>query len=128
MTESASVLTGEYLPGSQAAELERYRGWARWFDAQWRIPFTQKRFGLDPLLGLIPVVGDLISAAFAAYGIVIAQRLGAPRGLQLRMLGNILLDAVGGGLPVVGDIFDVAFRAHRRNLHLLDAWLATPRR
>ena len=122
MTEPAP----QYLPAEHVETFQRYRRLANLFDQAFRIPGTRWRFGLDALLGLIPGGGDLVAAAFAVYGIALARRMGAPAGVQVRMLGNVALDALGGAIPVVGDLFDIAFKAHVRNGALLERWLERP--
>ena len=92
-----------------------------------RIPGTQLRFGLDPLLGLIPGIGDLVGGALSAYIIVEAARAGAPPALLLRMLGNVGVDSLIGALPVAGDAFDFAWKSNSRNVRLLRGHLETPR-
>jgi len=79
------------------------------------------RFGLDGLLGLVPVLGDAISAAMGLYLILEARRLGARRWTMARMLINWSIDSGLGAIPVVGDIFDIAFRSNTKNLRLLIA-------
>ena len=95
-------------------------------DGAWGIPFTRWRIGLDSLLGLLPVAGDLLSALLALTIVWQARKLNAPLSLQLRMVGNIALDFVVGSIPVVGDIADVALRKNLRNVALLDNWLKKP--
>jgi Domain of unknown function (DUF4112) len=106
--------------------LARFRALANLLDNQFRVPGTNWRFGIDPLLGLIPGLGDIAGAMFAIWSVVLARKLGAPRIIQAQMLTNIALDMVGGAVPIVGDLFDMAFKAHARNRLLLDAWLETP--
>ncbi len=103
----------------ERATLARLERFARLTDSRFRIPMTRIRFGLGPLLGVIPVVGDLAGLLMSLYLIQQARQVGAPGSLQLRMLGNGVLDAVGGMLPVAGDVFDVLFRANDRNVALL---------
>jgi hypothetical protein len=88
-------------------------------DDRFRIPGTNIRFGLDPLLGLVPGIGDLIGGALSSYLIWRAHKLGVSKFTLLRMAGNTLLDTVVGSVPVIGDILDIQFRANRRNLELL---------
>ncbi len=107
--------------------LARHRALAAVFDEAVQIPGTRLRFGLDALLGLFPGVGDLLGAGVAIYGITLARRLGAPTAVQLQMLGNVALDALGGAVPFFGDLFDFAFKAHARNRDLLQRWLDDPR-
>ena len=75
--------------------------------------------GVDAMLGLVPVIGDAISAAIASYIIWEARRLGAPRWLITRMAMNTTLDTLVGSIPVVGDIFDVAYKSNLKNVALL---------
>ena len=88
-------------------------------DSQFVLPGTHFRFGLDPLVGLIPVVGDIISGPISSYLNWEARRLGAPKWLIARMMANTLLDTAVGSLPVVGDAFDVLFRRNLKNMALL---------
>jgi hypothetical protein len=101
---------------------------AYWLDAGIRIPGTSLRFGLDPILGLIPGVGDAAGAVLAGWIIVEAFRLGASRATMLRIAGNVALDAGLGAFPFIGDIFDFAWKANLRNVALLERHLATPDR
>ena len=90
------------------------------------VPVLGTRVGLDALLGLVPVAGDLVSAAIGLYIVAQARELGASRWLQARMVGNLLLDAAIGAVPVAGDLADVYFKAHRRNLKLLQDAIREP--
>jgi len=101
---------------------------AYWLDAGIRIPGTNLRFGLDPLLGLIPGGGDAAGAVLAGWIVVEAIRLGASRATVLRIVGNVALDAAVGAVPVIGDIFDFAWKANLRNVALLERHLAAPDR
>lgn len=100
--------------------LERF---ARWSDDVFRIPGTSIRIGLEPLVGLIPGVGDAAGLIVSAYVPIEAWRQGAPGRLIGKMLGIIAVDALAGTVPVVGDVFDVAYRANRRNVDLLVEWI-----
>jgi len=97
-------------------------------DAGIRVPGTNLRFGLDPILGLIPGVGDAAGAVLAGWILVEAIRLGASRATLIRIAGNLALDAVVGAVPVLGDIFDFAWKANLRNVALLERHLAAPER
>lgn len=77
------------------------------------------RIGIDPLLGLIPGIGDSLSALAGSYIVIEAARLGASRLTLGRMMVNLGFDALVGGIPVLGDLFDFTFKANRRNLQLL---------
>ena len=105
---------------------ERLIALTRLMDAAVELPVVRTPVGLDALLGLVPVVGDVLSAGIGLYLVAQARELGASRRLQARMVGNLLLDAAIGAVPVAGDIADVFFRAHRRNLKLLQKELREP--
>jgi hypothetical protein len=104
------------------------RGLGRLLDGAVAIPGTKIRVGLDPLIGLVPVVGDWIGALFSAYIVARSVGLGVSGATVLRMLGNLALDLAIGAVPVLGDIFDFGFRANQRNLALLEAHLQAPDR
>jgi hypothetical protein len=101
---------------------------ATWLDAGFRIPGTNIRFGLDPILGLIPGVGDAAGAVLAGWIFVEAIRLGASRATLIRIAGNVALDAGLGAVPILGDIFDFAWKANLRNVALLERHLIAPQR
>jgi hypothetical protein len=84
------------------------------------------RVGLDALIGLVPGLGDLLGGAAAAYGLAVAWQLGAPPVILARMVFNASIDSLFGIIPVLGDLWDVGFASHRRNLALLEHWLAQP--
>lgn len=90
-------------------------------DDTFTLPGTKRRFGLDPIIGLIPGFGDLVGAGLSLYVVIEAARLGAPRRLLARMLGNALLEAVIGVIPIIGDLFDFYWKANSRNRQLLEA-------
>jgi len=101
---------------------------AYWLDAGIRIPGTNMRFGLDPILGLIPGFGDAAGAILAGWMLVEAVRLGASRATVLRIAGNVALDAAVGAILLIGDIFDFAWKANLRNVALLERHLGAPER
>ena len=92
------------------------------------VPGTRFRIGLDPLLGLIPGVGDLAGAALSGYIVTIAARLGAPPSVLARMLGNVAVDMLIGAIPGVGDLFDFGWKANTRNLALIERYRDAPER
>jgi hypothetical protein len=92
---------------------------AKLMDAQFVIPGTKFRFGLDSLIGLIPGAGDLSTFAVSGYMLWIMAQNGSSGFLLARMVMNILIDAVVGMVPVLGDIFDIAFKANMRNMRLM---------
>jgi Domain of unknown function (DUF4112) len=83
------------------------------------IPGTNLPVGLDSIVGLIPVVGDLIAAAMGSYLLWEARNLGLPRWKLARMAGNLAFDTAVGAVPVLGDAFDFVFRSNRRNLKIV---------
>jgi hypothetical protein len=100
------------------AAVRRMRFVARVLDDSVRIPGTDLRIGLDPVLGLLPVAGDAVSGVLSLYVVVEAARLGVPAGTLCRMLASVGIDVVGGSIPVVGDLFDAAWKANTRNVDL----------
>jgi len=78
-----------------------------------------RRFGIDAIIGLVPVVGDLVSGSIGLYVVWRASRMGLPRVVVVRMLANAALDLVIGSIPVLGDAFDLWFKANTRNLDLM---------
>ncbi|HKK30332.1 MAG TPA: DUF4112 domain-containing protein [Alphaproteobacteria bacterium] len=103
-------------PAEDLHDLEQL---ASWMDDRFRLPGTQIRFGVDPILGLIPGIGDSVTALTAGYMIGRARALGVPLSTRLRMMLNVILDVIVGTIPLFGDLFDVGFRANRRNLELI---------
>jgi hypothetical protein len=103
--------------------LARLDALARLLDVAFILPGTNIRYGIDGLIGLIPVVGDLITTAISLWLVREARALGAPWHLTARMLGNVALDGVVGMVPFAGDAFDVMFRANMRNVRLLRRWM-----
>jgi len=108
---------------SAASRLARLRRLAWLLDASLRVPGTQFRFGLESLVGLVPLGGDLVMAGVSLYIVREAWALGAPAPILTRMLANVAADAVVGGVPVLGDVFDAAFKANLRNIALLEKYL-----
>lgn len=94
--------------------------WAHLLDSRFRIPGTSIRFGLDPLLSLIPGLGDLASPAYTVALLVQGLRQRVPRVILARMVLNALFDAFIGAVPVAGSVADIFWRANTRNLALLE--------
>jgi hypothetical protein len=99
---------------------------ARLLDSQFRVPGTNRRFGIDGILGLVPGVGDVAGLALAAGVIVKAIGLGARGSTVTRMVANVALDTVVGTIPVIGTIFDFVFKANNRNVALLERHATDP--
>lgn len=104
---------------TRAERIARIERLARLLDTRFGIPFTKVRFGADSLIGLAPGFGDAVTTALALYIVYEAHRLGAPKTVLARMLGNVAIDGLVGVVPVAGDVFDVMFRANRRNVGIL---------
>jgi hypothetical protein len=100
------------------ADLARARWLARLLDSQFK--FMGIEFGLDALVGLVPVVGDGVAALAAMYPVHIARKHKLGKRVEARMALNVLMDFLGGAVPVVGDLIDVAYKANLRNLKLLE--------
>jgi hypothetical protein len=110
------------------AAIDRMRTVAWILDECFRVPGTGVRFGVDPLLGVLPVVGDVISAGFSVYIVAESAYLGVGFTTLARMLANVTTDVLGGSVPYVGWLFDAFFRANERNVRLALADLAEPDR
>ncbi|MCJ8167298.1 DUF4112 domain-containing protein [Pontibacter sp. E15-1] len=108
-----------YTRTPQSERLKWVDTMAHLMDSQFVLPGTRFRFGLDPLLGLLPVAGDLASFAMSAVIVLTIARHGASGKLVALMLVNIALDAIIGSIPILGSIFDFAYKANERNVRLL---------
>jgi hypothetical protein len=106
---------------TEPAAMGRIRTAAHLLDESVRVPGTTLRVGIDPIVGLLPVAGDLAVALCSLYIVAEAVRLGVPKRTLLRLVGNIAVDAVLGSVPVVGDIFDVYWKANVKNAELVAA-------
>ena len=103
--------------------LTRLDAVARLLDIAFILPGTNIRYGIDGIIGLIPVVGDIIATALSLWLVREARALGAPWHVTARMLGNVAIQGVVGTVPVAGDAFDVLFRANIRNMRMLRRWM-----
>jgi hypothetical protein len=103
--------------------LKRLEAAAKLLDVAFILPGTNIRYGIDGLIGLIPVVGDIIATALSLWLVREARALGAPWHVTARMLGNVAFQGVVGTVPIAGDAIDVLFRANMRNARLLRNWL-----
>jgi hypothetical protein len=101
---------------------------ANLMDSAFLVPGLNRRVGLDAVLGLVPGVGDALSAAIASYIIWEARQLGLPRWKIARMIGNVAVDTAIGAIPFAGDVFDVVFKSNQRNLRIIHEHLGTPKR
>jgi Domain of unknown function (DUF4112) len=115
-----------HLHPAQQNRLQRIRQLSRLLDEAILIPGTNKRIGLDPIIGLFPGGGDTVSMLLSAYIVVEAALLGLPKATLMRMVFNIAIDGLTGTVPIVGDLFDFAFKSNTRNLKLVDAHVSQP--
>ena len=113
----------EVLPPEEKGKRKALEPIFRWLayimDDVARVPGTQFRFGLDPLLGLIPGIGDTSSALVSAFALIQAVRLGVPKILLMRMALNVLVNEIIGVVPVVGDAFSFWFKSNARNYEII---------
>lgn len=112
-------LSNAPLPRDFAKLFEQLERSCLWLDAEYRIPFTRIHVGWDPIMGLVPIAGDLAGAALSIRNIHWAYQLGAERRVLRQMGLNAAIDALIGAIPVIGTVFDFWFRAQLRNLQLL---------
>jgi uncharacterized protein DUF4112 len=89
-------------------------------DDAFRVPGTRLRFGWDPIVGMVPWLGDALTAVLSCAIVVQAHHMRVPRVVQLRMLGNLAIDMVVGALPLVGDVADAVWKSNTRNMALLE--------
>ena len=108
------------LTPGQEQRLEMIRRVSRMLDSGFVVPGTSLRYGLDPILGLIPGLGDFVSPLFTIGVLWQARDLGIPRIVQLRMIFNVAIDALLGLVPIAGDLFDFAWKSNDMNVALLD--------
>ena len=107
-------------------QIVRLRALSRLLDTKFEGPFGI-RFGLDALLGFIPVIGDFSTTALSFYIIIEAAKLGCTPVTLIRMLGNVMVENVVDLVPVLGNIFDIYWKSNIRNLQILEEHLADPR-
>ena len=93
---------------------------AELLDNAFVVPGTTYRVGLDPIIGLLPGIGDLVSPLFTIGMLLQARELGVPKVVQARMLVNVAIDTLVGIVPVLGDLFDFAWKSNEKNLALLE--------
>jgi hypothetical protein len=127
---SGELLGAEERPGldSREGHLEMLRLLSRWMDTAFEIPGLRWRFGLDPIIGLVPVLGDVVTSFISLYILAVAQHYKIPRSTMLRMGLNIAADYAIGAVPILGNLFDFAWKANDRNIKLLErSVVAQPR-
>ena len=124
------VLEGEVLgpeTEEERAARERLRFLAWLLDSSIPIPGTRFTVGLDFLIGLVPVIGDLIGVLASSIIVAEANRMGVPRSVLSRMAFNVAVEGVVGIVPFLGDLFDAGWKANQRNVRLLEQWMSQPR-
>lgn len=127
MNADRSATTSDAVPmpplSAVRASRKRLERLSTLLDSAMRLPGTRWRIGLDSIVGLVPVVGDVIGLALSGFIVYEGIRIGAPRPLLLKMTAYAALDAVAGLVPVIGDLVDFAFKANRLNARLLNEHL-----
>lgn len=108
---------------SREQRLARLEAIAKLLDVAFVLPGTKVRYGIDGIIGMIPVIGDVLVTALSLWVVREARALGAPWHLTARMVGNVAVQGVAGAVPFAGNAFDVLFRANMRNARLLRRWL-----
>ncbi len=108
------------------ADLRRARALAKLLDAQFSV--AGFRFGLDAIIGLVPGMGDVATAAVAMYPVYLINKHKLPRRFARKMLINIGIDFAGGAVPLLGDLFDAYYKANLKNLALLERAAAEARK
>ena len=122
--EQFETMAGKLPVGRDPASVRRrLEAMERLLEGMFTLPGTNRRFGLDVILDLIPVGGSLIAAAMGSWLAWEARNLGMPKTTLLRMGGNIGVDALLGAIPWVGAIPDFFFRSNTRNLRMIKRWL-----
>ncbi|MGP1347560.1 MAG: DUF4112 domain-containing protein [Phycisphaerales bacterium] len=121
MPHAATAEDHTISPRTAEQTVARLDALAHLLDNRFTIPGTRFRFGLDPIISLIPVLGDTASAAISAYFIVQAIALRLPRSIIIRMLINIGIDWLAGLVPLIGFLPDAIYKANTRNARLLRA-------
>jgi hypothetical protein len=91
-------------------------------DSKVRIPFVGVRLGLDFLIGLIPVIGDVIMVGVSLSIVAMAKSIEVPRALRLAMLKNIGIDFLLGLIPFVGDVVDLFYKSNQKNVRIMEKW------
>jgi hypothetical protein len=108
------------LVGDQEAAIRRMRAVSTLLDDAVRVPGTDFRVGLDPIVGILPVAGDSVMSVISMYIVLEAANLGIPMPVIAKMVVNVAVDAFGGSVPVLGTLFDAAWKANRRNVRLVE--------
>jgi len=108
------------MTADERRRVERLKRFAYLMDSAIRVPGTQYRVGLDPILGLVPGIGDAAAMGLSSYILLEARGMALPKSALTRMAVNIGVDTVVGSVPLLGDLFDAGFKANERNLIRLE--------
>jgi hypothetical protein len=129
-SSSAKEIEWEVLPPEERRKRQGLEPLFKWLalimDEFIRVPGTKFKFGLDPLIGLLPGLGDTASALVSAFALIQAARLGVPKILLARMSLNILINEFVGIVPVIGDAFSFWFKSNARNYQVIRDHTAAP--
>ena len=125
---SARVTRIRQLTPAQQQRLGALRQMSHLLDSAFVVPGTTYRVGLDPILGLVPGLGDLVSPLFTIGLLWQARDLDLPRVVQLRMIVNVAIDSIVGMVPLLGDLFDFAWKSNDMNLALIERYAYEERR
>lgn len=110
---------------AEPAQLTKARKLAKMTDSSLKIPFTGIRLGLDAIVGLIPVVGDIIMVGVSLRIVSMAKSMNVPKTLRAKMLKNIVMDFLLGLIPFVGDVVDLFYKSNKKNVSIMEKWWQT---
>jgi len=127
LTPDQIILPRRNSKADTLREIARLRRFAWMMDAAVRVPGTQFRFGIDTVLGLFPVGGDVAAGLLSLVIVWRAHRLGVSKPVLARMAMNIGIEVLVGAVPVLGDAFDTVFKANLRNIALMERALGIVR-
>jgi Domain of unknown function (DUF4112) len=113
-------------PDSPLLQLARLRRISDLWDRAFGIPGTKWRVGLESLVGLLPVGGDVVGLGISIYILWQVVQFNLPKTILVRMVINIAIDALVGAVPILGDLFDVTWKANTKNVNLLESHLQQP--
>jgi len=119
-TEALRRMGNELPLGNDPASIRlRVERMERLLERAFVVPGMRREVGLDAIVGLVPVAGDVVSALLGLYIVWEARNLGMSKFKLARMIGNVAFDAAVGAVPVAGDVFDFLFRSNSRNLKMI---------
>lgn len=122
LSPSRSVIV-EILMNKKSADISALKKLGDVLDSSFTFPGTNYRIGLDGIIGLIPVAGDLFTAVTGSVILFSALRYRVSGWVMLQMGFNLLLDLAAGSIPLLGDLFDFVFKSHNKNIRLIESWL-----